>query len=49
MAQVRAVLSTTTVSQGCCNGAVCGRFKSSQEAKKTVFQVLGDRAMADLH
>ncbi|ATF94545.1 integrating conjugative element protein [Cedecea neteri] len=39
------VLSTATVSQGNCNGAVCGRFKSPEEAAKAVVQVLGDRAM----
>jgi integrating conjugative element protein (TIGR03755 family) len=39
------VLSTATVGQGSCNGAVCGRFKSPEEAAKSVVQVLGDRAM----
>lgn len=39
------VLSTATVSKGSCNGAVCGRFQSAEEAAKTVVQVLGDRAV----
>jgi integrating conjugative element protein (TIGR03755 family) len=39
------VLSTQSVSSSQCNGAVCAKFGSAEQAAQAVVKVLGDRAM----
>lgn len=39
------VLSTQSVSSSQCNGAVCAKFGSAEQAAQAVAKVLGDRAM----
>lgn len=39
------VLSTQSVSSSQCNGAVCDKFGSAEQAAQAVVKVLGDRAM----